>query len=415
MDRSPVRVTQATFSVFITRCQWRLLCNIQLSEWLVHEADNDSLLAWAYYPKHMLCTTSQFTAILAGAMTILCGCESTGPRLSRPLPTDHPRTYVAGFASTPPAIDGKVDDRAWRQAPWTQNFVDIEGSRKPTPEFQTRAKMCWDTENFYVVATLEEPHLWGTLTERDSIIYHDNDFEVFIDPNGDRHTYNEYEINVLGTEMDLYMGRPYRSGGHFDLAWDFDGVRSAVRHSGTINDPSDRDKGWTVEIAIPWTSMADTAGVGCPPGNQDTWWVNFSRVQWPYEIVDGRYVKPKGAREDNWVWSPQDAIDMHRPEYWGLVQFSTSQPGDIRFVVPDDVAVRAQLRDLIAADEKYSASHGSPPKTIADLDGLWKPNPDLPMPRFRAGERGRLLVQEYRGQQWVVDARGRIHGPRSYQ
>jgi len=83
--------------------------------------------------------------------------------------------------------------------------------------------------------------------------------------------------------------------------------------------------------------------------------------------------------------------------------------------VPDDVAVRAQLRTLIAADEKFAASHGSPPKTIADLDGLWKPNHDLPMPRFRAGEHGRLLVQECRGQQWVVDSRGRIHGPRSYR
>jgi hypothetical protein len=363
----------------------------------------------------MLCTTPQFAVLLTIAVTIFGGCESTGPRLSKPLPADHPRTYVAGFVITPPVIDGKLDDVAWRSAPWTQNFVDIEGSQKPTPEFRTRAKMCWDTEYFYVVAMLEEPHLWGTLTKRDSIIYHDNDFEVFVDPDGDRHTYNEYEINVLGTEMDLYMNRPYRSGGDYDIVWDFDGVRSAVSHIGTINDPSDRDNGWTVEIAIPWSSLADTAAVECPPGNQDTWWVNFSRVQWPYEIVDGRYLKPEGAREDNWVWSPQDAVDMHRPEYWGLVQFSTSQPGDIRFAVPDDVAVRAQLRALIAADEKFSATHGSPPKTIADLDGLWKPNHDLPMPGFTPSDHGRLLVQDYRGQQWVVDARGRIHGPRSHR
>jgi hypothetical protein len=354
-------------------------------------------------------------ALASSSMIVALGCESTGPRLSKPLPTDHPRTYVAGFVIAPPVIDGQIDDRAWHRAPWTENFVDIEGQHKPTPKFRTRAKMCWDSTYFYIAATLEEPHLWGTLTERDSIIYNDNDFEVFIDPNGDRHTYNEYEINVLGTEMDLYMARPYRSGGHFDMAWDFDGVRSAVRHTGTINDPSDRDNGWTVEIAIPWSSMADTAGVGCGPGNQDTWWVNFSRVQWPYEIVDGRYVKPDRATEDNWVWSPQDAIDMHRPEYWGLVQFSTSRPGDTRFEVPGDVVVRAQLRQLIAADERYSAAHGSPPKSIADLDGLWKRNQDMPMPRFTDGENGRLLVQDYRGQQWVIDAMGRIHGPRSFR
>lgn len=248
--------------------------------------------------------------ICSPALLMLVGCGGAGPR-----------TYAAPHVATPPAIDGHLHDPAWSIAPWTEDFIDIEGPRKQRPAYRTRAKMCWDDTYLYLAADMEEPHLWGTLTDRDAIIYRDNDFEIFIDPDGDRAQYNEFEINVLGTEMDLRMDRPYRDGGNYDLRWDFEGVRSAVSVAGTINDPSNRDIGWTVEVAIPWSSMADTAHTSCPPRPGDVWRINFSRVQWPLQIVDGRYVKPEGATEDNWVWSPQDAIDMHRPEFWGFVRF----------------------------------------------------------------------------------------------
>lgn len=249
-------------------------------------------------------------SIFAIVNLLLGGCE-----------TITPRQYTAMHVATPPTIDGRLGEAAWETAAWTEDFIDIEGPCMKQPAFRTRAKMCWDDTHLYVAADMEEPHLWGILTDRDAIIYRDNDFEIFIDPDGDRLHYNEYEINVLGTEMDLRMDRPYRDGGNYDLRWDFAGVRSAVSVGGTINDPSDRDIGWTVEIAVPWSSMADTAGTACPPNPGDSWRINFSRVQWPLQIANGMYVKPEGATEDNWVWSPQDAIDMHRPEYWGFVRF----------------------------------------------------------------------------------------------
>ena len=337
------------------------------------------------------------------------GCATQGPKVSAPLPGGHPRVYVAGFTGEAVTVDGRLDEACWPAAPWTEDFIDIEGASKPKPTWRTRAKMCWDNTHFYVAAEMDEPHLWGTLTERDSIIYHDNDFEIFIDPDGDRAAYDEYEINVLGTEMDLRMSHPYRDGGSFDLSWDFEGVRSAVAVEGTINDPSDRDTGWTVEVAIPWSSMADTAGVRCPPRASDTWHVNFSRVQWPIEVVGGGYVKPEGVREDNWVWSPQYAIDMHRPEYWGLVQFAAQAPGHDVFQTPDDVAARAQLRSLKQAIERYGSVHGQPPAAMRDLDGLWTPDPALPRPTFEAGPDGRMVVQRDGARRWVIDSKGRIH------
>jgi hypothetical protein len=102
-----------------------------------------------------------------------------------------PKTYDCSRAKSSIKIDGRLDDAAWRAAPWTDYFVDIEGDKKPKPRFRTRAKMLWDDEYFYVAADMEEPHVWGTLTKHDSVIFHDNDFEVFIDPNGDTLEYYE--------------------------------------------------------------------------------------------------------------------------------------------------------------------------------------------------------------------------------
>ena len=66
--------------------------------------------------------------------------------------------------------------------PWTTDFVDIQGGAKPTPRFRTRAKLLWDDDYLYIAAELEEPHVWATLTQHDSVIFQDPDFEVFIDP-----------------------------------------------------------------------------------------------------------------------------------------------------------------------------------------------------------------------------------------
>ncbi len=230
-----------------------------------------------------------------------------------------PKRYVCQRVSEPIEIDGRLSDPQWDRASWTDDFVDIEGDKTPNPRFRTRAKLLWDSEFLYIAAEMEEPHVWATLTEHDSVIFHDNDFEVFIDPDGDGERYFEFEINALNTGWDLYLERAYRDGGSADNSWEMPGYKSAVHVNGTLNDPNDIDIGWTVEIAMPWESMKN-AGMRVPPQPGDVWRINFSRVQWQVDIVDGKYVKRPGLKEDNWVWSPQGVIDMHQPEVWGFLE-----------------------------------------------------------------------------------------------
>ena len=217
--------------------------------------------------------------------------------------------------------------------------------------------MLWDDRYFYVGAWLEEPHVWGKLTRRDAVIYHDNDFEVFIDPDGDNHLYYELEINALGTEWDLLLIRPYRDGAPAVNAWDIQGLRTAVHVDGTLNHPSDTDRGWSVEIAIPWDVLQQCAGRPAPPEPGHIWRVNFSRVQWRTSHQDGSYEKvldPDTGRslpEDNWVWSPQGLIAMHYPEQWGEVIF-VKEGGE---GVDSHLAASAEHRAILAGQEAHAA------------------------------------------------------------
>jgi hypothetical protein len=233
----------------------------------------------------------------------------------------HPKGYVCPFAAGPIVIDGVLDEPAWRAAAWTDDFVDIEGNIRPTPRFRTRAKMIWDDSCLYIGAELAEPHVWATLRMRDTIIYHDNDFEVFIDPDGDNHEYYEFEMNALNTVWDLFLDRPYRDGGHANTSWDIAGLRTAVRVHGTLNNPADTDTGWTVEIAMPWKALGEYAHRPSPPAIGDRWRIDFSRVEWQVVVDGGSYRKVSGKDEDNWVWSPQGVVNMHQPETWGYIQF----------------------------------------------------------------------------------------------
>lgn len=229
-----------------------------------------------------------------------------------PLPpaTTAPLHYECFKATAPIVIDGKGDDAAWAKAPWTSDFVDIQGDARPKPRFRTRVKMLWDDKYLYVLAQLQEPDVLAKITQHDAVIFKDNDFEIFIKPLPATESYYEFEINALNAEWDLFLNKPYRENGKPDNSWEIPGLKTAVSIQGTLNNEKDRDQGWTVEIAYPWKSFDSRQPVP-QPHDGSMWRINFSRVEWT-----------KGnPTEDNWVWSPQGVINMHVPDRWGYLEF----------------------------------------------------------------------------------------------
>ncbi|RED19064.1 carbohydrate binding protein with CBM9 domain [Flavobacterium cutihirudinis] len=280
-----------------------------------------------------------------------------------------PKTYVASKIATPIVIDGEDTDGAWSKADWTDLFEDIENGVKP--KYATKVKMLWDETNFYILAKMEEPHVWANLKQRDTIIFYNNDFEVFIDPDNDTYNYYELEINALNTAWDLFLTKPYREG---DIVvangWDIPGLKSAVKINGTINNPNDTDEGWVLEMAIPWASYRTSYFDKVVPVDK-FWRVNFSRVNWQHSIKNGTYERKKDADgrflpEYNWVWSPMGVINMHEPEKWGYVYFS-SKEGKDTFVIPQDEKVKWELYTLYRAQKQYAGKHKVWAKSITDL------------------------------------------------
>ncbi|WZO99412.1 carbohydrate-binding family 9-like protein [Isosphaeraceae bacterium EP7] len=278
----------------------------------------------------------------------------------------HPKGYVCRRAAEPIVVDGKLGDASWADAPWTDTFVDIEGDKKPKPRFKTRAKMLWDDQYLYIAADMEEPHVWGTLTKHDSVIFQDNDFEVFIDPDSDNQNYGELEINALNTEWDLFLPKAYRDGGPALNSWEIPGLKKGVNVRGTLNDPKDTDEGWSVEMAIPWSVWREHTKQALPPREGDQWRINFSRVEWHHELVDDKYRKVPNTKEDNWVWSPQEAVDMHRPETWGYLQF-TGKSGNVPFRPDPTLAARNLLMKIYWAQKPYHGEHKNWAETLKDL------------------------------------------------
>ncbi|HPM89037.1 MAG TPA: carbohydrate-binding family 9-like protein [Bacteroidales bacterium] len=359
---------------------------------------------------------------ITGLLVFQASCsgspDSIGDTGSIIPPEPDPENYICYRPGDVIVIDGILNESDWEAVPWTDNFVDIEGDAKPQPDFRTRAKMLWDDSYLYVAAELEEPHIWATLRQRDTVIFYDNDFEIFIDPDGDTHTYYELEVNAYSTPWDLLLIKPYRDGGPAVNNWDINGLKVGTDIKGTINDPSDIDQGWSVEIAIPLQVLKECNRTGLPKAG-DQWRIDFSRVEWRTIIENGKYKKEinpatgKPYPENNWVWSPQGRINMHMPEMWGYLQFSDIRAGTgtESFVSDSDKDEKWALRMVYYAETEYYKKFSCYAPDLKSL-GLGKEDftktGSLPLIKATQNTFESYLPHEKGKQGWIIFQDGRI-------
>ncbi len=248
-----------------------------------------------------------------------------------------PRQYVIYKAVDQITIDGALDETSWASAEWTNQFAHILSTRGYTKSFlATRAKMLWDDEKLYFAAVMEEPNLIGYITKNDTVVCYESDFEIFIDIDCDAQDYIELQFNTLGTIFDIFYPKEFHRGGlphgwpqafyntKDSPEWDLEGMLIAVRVDGSLNYPLDTDKGWTLEVSIPWESLQKTSRTGNKLNRNGTVFrVGMSRVEfnWPKDIWPIMDWNKKGSNWD-WTWTPNLAYDMHVPETWGRVILS---------------------------------------------------------------------------------------------
>lgn len=237
-------------------------------------------------------------------------------------------------------------DAAWQKAPRSPSFTDII-TGQPT-RYDTRAAVLWDDTNLYVAYRVEEPLVRASFTNRNDPIWQENDVDLFI---AGRDAYYEFEINALNTIYEVFFiwEEAYERGGfatapefargalasfngvgftkhprgkrlgHFD--WHIPGLQTAVSVDGTLNQDADRDRGWSVELALPWKGMkwlAKADGRALPPKNGDIWRMDFSRF-------NKQKAEPPAKDSGGWVWSRHGIWDSHIPECFPFITFSTNE------------------------------------------------------------------------------------------
>jgi hypothetical protein len=261
--------------------------------------------------------------------------------------------YTAYRLKEPIEVDGLLNENSWQSAPRSPRFVDLISGQPALHD--TRAALLWNDSHLYAGYWVEEPNVAATLTERDSPIYKNNDVELFI---AGKDSYYEFEINAFNTIYEVFFiwEEAYQKGGFASVpefarshpkvkpfngvgfkthprgprlgswAWDFPGLQTAVHVDGTLNQSGDKDRGWTVELALPWPGMKWLAladGRLLPPKDGDVWRMDFSRFN--------QYKAPAPAKDSGgWAWSRHGVWDSHVPECFTYIHFSTRSVSNIQ-------------------------------------------------------------------------------------
>ena len=245
------------------------------------------------------------------------------------------------------SLDGNLEKPVWKEAEKSRRFVDMVNGEQAF--LDTRAAALWDDKALYVGFWIEEPLVRASFTERDSLIWFDNDVEIFFDGED---CYYEFEINAYGTVYEVFFvyQDALKKGSRFDIPqfdlynrevdvlcgfqdssrykkskrgrrwafmdWDFPGMESAVRVDGKINDPSVLDKGWTVELAFPWEGFKIlNPNKNWPPKAGDSLRCQFFR----FEFL--RHNGKTASESAGWALNEHGIHDAHVPENFACLHF----------------------------------------------------------------------------------------------
>jgi hypothetical protein len=260
-----------------------------------------------------------------------------------------PGHYTAGYIDTALRPDGRAAGPLWDAAPRTPRFVDM-ATGAPAP-LATTAAVLWSETHLHVGFWAEEPTPVATLTQRDDLLFFENDLELFID-GGD--AYYELEFNALGTIYEVFFvwrdaagpgtrwdtprfsvhsHRVHSFGGDYDrgtaqfwtgnhprgtrwayLDYDLPDLDLKVHVDGRVNDPATISRGWAAEVTIPWAALGDLAnGRSLPPKDGDTWGMLFARFQ--------QIALRGGKGTAGWCAHPFGVADTHVPDCFTQVRF----------------------------------------------------------------------------------------------
>jgi len=216
-------------------------------------------------------------------------------------------------------IDGDLDEKDWKDALPVGKLLVFPTRDAETDEITT-AKMLWDDKNIYIAFHSQDRHISATRTQRNSDVYNDDCVEAFLSPfPSSPKIYSNFEINALGSILcglhlekkmeDLKAAPGALDRDSLNTFWLPPRVQIGRSHKGTMNDDSDLDSWWIIEISIPFDVFYYLGQENRPkPG--DIWRFNLYRLGGKTDVYRRNlFFIPEGKNN-------------HTPESYGQLIFS---------------------------------------------------------------------------------------------
>ncbi len=241
-------------------------------------------------------TIAAATALVAVMSTVSSTTVSAGD-----LPV-----YTIHRATGRIVVDGRLDEADWQAAPSAGPFAFpwlVSGE----PE-QTDVRMLWDDDFLYVSYTCADKYIQANHYDTNSATCDDDCVELFWNPNpAAGKAYNMFEMNCLGNLLSVYNNFE-RSIKERDSRILPPHIAQTIR--GTVNNDSDSDEGWTLEIAIRFADYPELYGKLRPkPGER--WRTGLNRC--------GGLTNPQYSQ---WSPAPTEKPNFHTPDAFGILVFS---------------------------------------------------------------------------------------------
>jgi len=211
--------------------------------------------------------------------------------------------YTVKRATGKIVIDGLIDEEDWKAAfpfgdfkfPWYTS-----GEKE-----QTEAKMLWDDEFFYLYYKCQDKHISVSQYNLNAGVSVDDAVEIFWNPNpGAQVHYYQFEINCIGNLLSVL------NTGTSPRPTIMVPKRGHVIY-GTVNNDSDLDSLWTMEIAIRFSDYPEILRAAIPVSG-DMWRIGLNRCGGK---VNAQYSQ----------WSPSNTPtpQFHSPDDYGKIYFSS--------------------------------------------------------------------------------------------
>ena len=222
--------------------------------------------------------------------------------------------YKVSRAREAVSIDGKMDEPSWKNAE-VQSLNYFFRLDKPVEKQNSKFRMLWDDTNLYLFYECEDTSLTARETNFDGRTYMDDCAEFFVVPVPDSiYMHFGFEINITEVRYDYLVLWKYYNNRTFFISGYNPEYKVKAICDGTINNDKDKDKGWSMEFAIPFSAFSNISSVTRPkPGAR---WA-FQAVRQDRNSVDDRF-RSTSTLFPIYIYR----LDVHQPNRFGLFEFT---------------------------------------------------------------------------------------------